>query len=578
MKIIVADTAGFCMGVRRAVELALDSPAKYPGPIHTYGPLIHNPQVLDLLAEKGISVLNEVSAYGEGTIIIRAHGVPPVIKQELKQAGFSVIDATCPRVVKVQSIIKSHNNKGYAAIIVGDQDHPEVISLLGFAGTSGHVAASIKALEALPIFEQAIVVAQTTQNKELYKEVTQWVAEHRSHYKVFETICDSTEKRQADVRRLARSVDGIIVVGGKTSGNTRRLAEIAAATGKPTFHVETKAELDLKALSAMSTIGITAGASTPTWIIKGVSKAVEQLPLRRWRNGLDWVLHVGRYLLLTNLFVALGAGCLSYAMIHLVGLPTLWPAIAVAFLYVLSMHTLNHLTGRDADKYNEPEREQFYQRFKFGLTVTAIIAGALGLLAAFQLGAVAFWTLLIISLLGLSYNLLFFPRDRFPEVEYRRIRDVPGSKTILIALAWGVVTIGVPVLSSKQLPWITSLVAMVWATGLVFCRTAFFDILDMQGDRIVGKETLPILIGTQQTLKLLKNILILLMLITILFGAIGLFTHLAFALAVCPLLFWVTIKYHEHNTTLPGARIEYLTDGIFLLAGFLALGYLYILG
>lgn len=576
MKIIVADTAGFCMGVRRAVELALDAPAKYPPPIYTFGPLIHNPQVLMLFAEKGVTVLDQIPAQGKGTVIVRAHGVPPDSKKRIKQAGFTVIDATCPRVVKVQSIIKSHHRKGYTAIIVGDQDHPEVISLLGFAGSKGYVVDSLAALQALPSFDQAIVVAQTTQNKVAFQEITQWIAQHRPDYRVFDTICDSTEKRQAEVRRLARIVDAIIVVGGKESGNTRRLAEIAAATGKPAFHVETKAELDQASLASMKTIGITAGASTPTWIIKGVYRAIEQIPLKRWRGWLKRAMQLMRFLILINLFVAIGAGCLCFAMVHLLDFSLFWPIFATAFFYVLSMHTLNHLTGRDADKYNEPEREKFYHRYRYGLIVMAILAGGLGLLASFQLGCLSFWTLLAMSVLGLSYNLRFLPKALLPTMKYRRIRDIPGSKTILIALAWGVVTTGLPALAAEKAQLPSSLLAMIWAIGMVFCRTAFFDVLDIQGDRIVGKETLPIILGNRNTMKLLKRILLLLILSILLAGALGLLTPLAYALAICPLLLLLIIRSYENSDTLPGARTEMKVESIFLLAGLMTVGYLYI--
>ncbi|MBA3037204.1 MAG: 4-hydroxy-3-methylbut-2-enyl diphosphate reductase, partial [Desulfobacterium sp.] len=130
MKILVAKTAGFCMGVRRAVEMALDLPNKHKGPIFTFGPLIHNPQVLDLLNEKGISIINDIPENGFGTVLIRAHGVPPGTKKSLKDSGFKVIDATCPRVIKVQTIIGKHAKDGYTSIIIGDKNHPEVIGLL----------------------------------------------------------------------------------------------------------------------------------------------------------------------------------------------------------------------------------------------------------------------------------------------------------------------------------------------------------------------------------------------------------------------------------------------------------------
>jgi 4-hydroxy-3-methylbut-2-enyl diphosphate reductase len=335
MKIVVAKTAGFCMGVRRAVELALDAPLQQKKPIFTYGPLIHNPQVLDMFAERGVVVLKEIPPKGDGTVLVRAHGVPPETKQQLKEAGFTVIDATCPKVVKVQSIIKSHARKNFSVIIIGDQDHPEVVSLLGFAGDKGWVVGTLAELKGLPAFEQAIVVAQTTQNQLLYQQVKTWVAEHHSHYKVFDTICDSTERRQTEVRHLAQEVEAVVVVGGRNSGNTRRLAEIVIEAGKPAFHIETEAELDPEALRSMQTIGITAGASTPTWIIKRVVRALEQMPIHR-RDGMRSLIpRMIRLALLTNLYVALGAGCLCYAAMHLQRLPTSWPAIGVAMLYVL---------------------------------------------------------------------------------------------------------------------------------------------------------------------------------------------------------------------------------------------------
>ena len=244
MKILIAKTSGFCMGVRRAVEMVLDAPDQNTNPIFTFGPLIHNPQVLSLLKSKDINVLDEIPSRGSGTVLIRAHGVPPTTKENLKQANFNVIDATCPRVIKVQTIIRKHAKKGFAAIIIGDKDHPEVIGLLGYAREKGFVVGSMSELEALPDFENAIVVAQTTQNTEFFDSVKTWVATRHPHYKVFNTICDSTTRRQAEVKRLAESVDAVIVVGGRNSGNTRRLAEIARETGKPAYHIETEEDLD----------------------------------------------------------------------------------------------------------------------------------------------------------------------------------------------------------------------------------------------------------------------------------------------------------------------------------------------
>ncbi|MCG8617210.1 MAG: 4-hydroxy-3-methylbut-2-enyl diphosphate reductase, partial [Desulfobacterales bacterium] len=204
MKITVAKTAGFCMGVLRAVDMVLDASNIADEPIFTYGPLIHNPQVLEMLEGKQIFRLDTIPEKGEGVVLIRAHGVPPEDEKALADAGFTVINATCPRVVRVQVIINKFAKKGYATIIIGDKKHPEVVGLLGYARGKGHTVTSLAQLDELPAFENAVVVAQTTQNTAFYDEVKQWCATHRSHYKVFDTICGSTEKRQSEIRDLAQ--------------------------------------------------------------------------------------------------------------------------------------------------------------------------------------------------------------------------------------------------------------------------------------------------------------------------------------------------------------------------------------
>ena len=574
MRIVIAKMSGFCMGVRRAVEMVLDAPAKQPEPICTYGPLIHNPQVLELLESKGIRVLEEIPDCAAGTILIRAHGVPPDTKKRLKQAGFHVIDATCPRVIRVQAIIRKHARLGFAVVIVGERDHPEVIGLLGYAGSRGHVVASLAELEALPAFEQAILVAQTTQNTVFYEKVRDWAARRHPHYKVFDTICDSTEKRQEDVQGLAAGVDAVIVVGGRASGNTRRLYEIACRSGKPAFHVESEADLngiDLRPLLTARTIGISAGASTPNWVIRKVIVGLETR-LFRQRSPLHRAVHTLMHTaLLTNLVVAVAAGGLCYAAAQLQAVGPRLPFVLMAFLYVQSMHIFNHLTGSRADRYNDPDRAKFYERHRTALTAAALVCGAVGLLIAFSQGLLPFMVLLVMSLTGLSYNLYLIPKC-FAGLRFRRIRDIPGSKTVLIALAWAVATAALPALSQAAVlsSW-THAAVFLWTAGLVFVRTAFFDILDMQGDRLVGKETIAILLGEKKSLRLLKQLLIVLIAGLPLTAAFGLAPGLAVALAACPACMLAIILAYERGTILPGLRLEFWVESHLLLGGVLAL-------
>ena len=557
------------MGVRRAVEMVLDAPDEHQHPISTYGPLIHNPQVLEILEEKGISAYKEPPPEGSGTVLIRAHGVPPETKHRLAEVGFNVIDATCPRVIKVQTIIRKHARKGHATIIVGDPNHPEIIGLRGYGGDKSYVVKNMAELESLPEFEDAIIVAQTTLNTHLWQAVKNWVTNNHPHFKVFETICDSTERRQAEVQRLAESVDAVIVVGGRSSGNTKRLVDIARQAGKPAFHIENEddlADLDLQALTGASQIGITAGASTPNWVIKKIYRALEALLFKRKQGWRRLAFEIQRALLLTNVYVAVGAGALCYACNKLQGIYQTFPFILISMLYVQSMHILNRLTDTRADRYNDPNRAKFYDRYKLPLAILAGIAGSAGLITALAIGIFPFMALLVMSLLGLSYNLKIIPRW-LTGARYQKLRDIPGSKTLLIAVAWGIVTAVLPPLSKfGSLHGVNVLVAL-WAIGIVFVRTAFFDILDMQGDRLVGKETIPILLGEKRSMQVLKIILILLTAALAALSALGLTSGLGFALMLCPVFIALILLAYERARMFPGIRLEFLLETQFIMAG-----------
>lgn len=276
MKVILAEKAGFCMGVRRAVDTCL-ALAEEGGDIATYGPLIHNPQVLECLKEKGVRILEEMPDNVRGKVVIRAHGVPPRQKEQLGRAGADVRDATCPRVQKVQAIIKKYSRQGYDTVIIGDQNHAEVMGLMGFAAGRVFVVSNIVDLEQLNASAPFIIVSQTTQDEEIFLKLSGLIKERYPDCLIFNTICDSTHRRQEEVLSLAEKVDAIVVVGGRGSANTRRLWELARGMGKPVFLVESEDELDPAALAGLETVGVTAGASTPSWVIDKVVKVLEKV-------------------------------------------------------------------------------------------------------------------------------------------------------------------------------------------------------------------------------------------------------------------------------------------------------------
>lgn len=281
MRVILAKTAGFCMGVRRAVDLALAEADKHSETIFTYGPLIHNPQVLESLRSKGVDIIEQppgTDSVKRGTVIIRAHGVPPQDMQQLGEAGFdNIIDGTCPHVGRVQKIIDQATRQGHDVIIVGDADHPEVVGLLGHSSGRGHVVNSPQAVKALPELHHPVLVAQTTQDEAVFDAVEEAVRGRYIDAEIHTTICAATHRRQEEARRLAERVDAMVVVGGRNSGNTARLAHIAAASGKPAVWVETPEELDLSQFAGLEVVGVTAGASTPNWLIEKVVEELESL-------------------------------------------------------------------------------------------------------------------------------------------------------------------------------------------------------------------------------------------------------------------------------------------------------------
>ncbi|MBW2648705.1 MAG: 4-hydroxy-3-methylbut-2-enyl diphosphate reductase, partial [Deltaproteobacteria bacterium] len=214
MGIKLAETAGFCMGVKRAVDMVLEiARNKGDKKVYTYGPLIHNPQTVKLLKQRGIVPVNSIDEIQDGIVVIRAHGISPREKKEIRERGIKIVDATCPRVASVQAIIKKHAELGYTIIIAGDKEHPEVTSLLGYSSDNGIVINDKEDVNDLPLYDKVCVVAQTTQDSVRYKEITKEITRKFPEAMIFNTICDSTEKRQAEIKKLASEMDGIIIVG-----------------------------------------------------------------------------------------------------------------------------------------------------------------------------------------------------------------------------------------------------------------------------------------------------------------------------------------------------------------------------
>lgn len=559
------------MGVRRAMEMVLTEANKGEGPIFTIGPLIHNNQVLELLESKGIKHIEDISGVENGTIVIRAHGIPPLQRRLLRSSDLRIIDATCPRVARVQSIIRYHTKKGYTAVIVGDKEHPEVIGLLGYGNGQTHVINSPSEVSDLPDSDRLLVVAQTTQEEKKFNETVSVIKKRFSDALVFNTICDATRHRQKEVRSFAGHVDGVVVVGGYNSGNTQRLAQVSKAAGLPTFHVETEKELDKGELSAMEVIGITAGASTPNWMIKNIVKEIEAIRSERETFLGRWINQTLKFLLLSNFLVAFGAFSLAHAAAIISGRRPDLIHPSLAFFYIYAMHVLNRFLDKGASTYNDPERANFYKRHRFFLILTgmASILGALFL--SYHLGPPVFFAMAGLSILGIIYSVPIVPTRLRHLWRYSRIKDIPGSKTFSEAIAWGAVITLLPILEPVPTDWGTMIISFLTVFSMAYVRSALFDIFQVQGDLIVGVETLPIILGEKRTLLLLKGVILLAALILLVAFILGLVNPFSYALIFCLLTITLCLLVYEKRWLYPGTRMEYLVEGNFYLAGLLGL-------
>lgn len=273
MEVIVAKTAGFCFGVQRAVEKVYANADKKEH-VYTYGPIIHNEEVVADLERKGVHVIEEdadLDGIGEGTIIVRAHGAGKAEFARLKSSGMEIEDATCPFVSKIYRIVEKESAAGRTVVIVGNAAHPEVKGIRDWSGEDTYIVGSADEAKALDLSSKKVsIVSQTTFNLKKFQEIVEIFEKKGYDIKCLNTICNATEVRQTEARQIASQVDAMIVIGGKNSSNTQKLFEICKEECSDTYYIQTADDMDFTALRGAQRIGITAGASTPKNIIEEV--------------------------------------------------------------------------------------------------------------------------------------------------------------------------------------------------------------------------------------------------------------------------------------------------------------------
>jgi len=498
MKIIVAQTAGFCMGVKMAVDRALEL-SEDKSAAWTLGPLIHNTQTLDILRHRGVNELDESDPPPPpSTLLVRAHGVPPEVMERYRSAGYNMVDGTCPKVKTVHKVIKRYRKLGYRIIITGDEGHAEVIGLLGYAGEIGQLIQTLADADALPAFDKICLVSQTTFDRTLFDAIAEKIKVKfaGSEIVVKKTICSATEQRQEETRRIAGAVDALIVVGGKNSANTGRLVKIAQERGVHTQAVETEGDIEWEPLAKCKTVGVTAGASTPNWMIKRVCDHLQFLSQTKGHSAAGRTMRLLDVMTNLNLFVSTGAAAAYYVSCVLQGIPFSRAGGAIALLYFVSVYLWNSLTGLENTLHLDISKYRFYHKYPKRLFFISGACILTLLITAWAINRPALYLMLFASAAGLAYHITVVPGRLKKLFPYKSLKDIPTSRDLFVALAWATILTFLPQTISGAFA-LNALTLAVFAVIFVlsFMRSLIFDLRDIEGDRIMGRETLITIIG-----------------------------------------------------------------------------------
>ena len=568
MKVTLAKHAGFCMGVKKAMNMALEASESSTERIYTLGPLVHNNDAVDMLKENDVYPSEDINELRDKKVFIRAHGVPEKVKRELLEKNNTIIDATCPYVARVQKITQEYAAKGYDIVIVGDHGHAEVEGLLGYCDGRGHVISDKDEVRTLPKMGKVCVIAQTTQSFENFMDTTKQIEKRFKEVVVQNTICGATSIRQKEVLELAEHVDMVIVVGGRHSANTRRLEELSLSTGTPTMLIENASQLDETVIKKYNHIGVTAGASTPSWVINDVAKRIEGIKVGAAANFLRSIVNYMHLLIDTSIFLGVGAVALYYSIAYFLGVPAFSDIRlrVIIYLFINSVHFLNSFYI-ERTRRAEKESVEFFSFERLGFIIAISF-----LFASIILSSFLHWIILAVHLIlcvsGIIYSKIKLPKNISGIVKFKSLRDIPASKDIFQSLAWVIIIVGYPaVYNGLDLLHPKIWVAAFFVGCIVFARSIVYDMKEIRLDKLVGKETLPILLGDKNTK------ILLVMMLSVLMGGLlyikaNYLHYIKINIFLYSLLYMIIYLYLFHKRIVyKGYLLNLIIDGQFLFAG-----------
>ncbi len=557
MKIEMAKNSGFCMGVRKAILRIVNELNSSEDKIYMYGPLIHNPQTIDVLKNRGLITINSLENLKGRQIAIRTHGIPVDENQRIRKDALRTINLTCSRVARVQSIIKKYSGEGYYTIIIGDKDHAEVIGLKSYARAGVCVVSDLPMIENIPEAEKYIIVSQTTHERNQFEQLVFEISRKIKNIYVIDTICDSTRLRQDDVKNgIKKGIDTLVVVGGKNSANTSRLMKIGLDNGIKTFHIETDIELNKDDFKTSKYVLVTAGASTPGWIINNVLEKLYIIKNERSNFFIKTIKHYIEILVRSNIVS-------SIATIFMVLLAQLYADISfdirygiISALFIFVMYSVNNYLDRDFLIKSNSYKYKIYDKYGSHLLFLSIVSFVVSLYLAVEISISLALLILIPYILGLIYSTPTIKKI-VKNINFNFLKKIYNTK-IVTGLGWLVAVIVIPYFNNG-VSWTLYLSASLFFFIFVFIRHLIVDFVAFQGDLILGRDTLPTWLGV-------KNVIIISYIITAL-GASA-FTFISIIsgksvfliLLLCIVYYLLLLKKIQKTDYLISLRYEFIID------------------
>lgn len=476
-KLIIAKNAGFCPGVKQAIDQVLELSKKTGKKIYTLGPLIHNKEVIKSLEEKNIFSVEKAEDIKEenAILVIRAHGIAPSLEEKIRSLNLQVIDGTCALVKSVHRNISRYREQGYHTVIVGDKDHAEVIGLKGYAGEKCSVISSPDEAAALKEMDKVNLVSQTTQEEEIFLACAEALKKKCRELVISNTICNPTRLRQRETFEMSAKADLVIVVGGRHSANTARLYDICARISRKAVLIEKPDELEDSLVRSAENIFITAGASTPNWLIEATAERVRSNIFPKSPSEKAWKL-----LLNSGIYTGLAAAFFTLAsakFLGVYGLPK--KLIFSSGMFILSLHVLNRATSKNSQETDEIKNLLFV-KFASLSRLLAYLFGAGSLFLAYLTDPRIFFSMGIFWLIAVLY----------PYGLSGYIQKIPGSKDFVLAFGWTFACALMPVLNFKSSFTRGELFFCLFAFFISMIRSILLSIAQSHNDLLVGKENI----------------------------------------------------------------------------------------